>query len=243
MLLINFVKFGKIKGKPYICSGSNSTIREKSRTAILLCCHRGAPPKDVAKIIQFVVMTKQLGNFLSIINKTKCIMDKKERFSVAYEHLRHKGVIKTQQDLADRLGSTSQNIGQALRGNPKVLTFLAAYPDIFSMSWMFTGKGTMLLNDPQPKQSAHTYTLPEQVPDMAANSAPLSDRDLLAATYAELIRLSDSFHAYQSRTESKLRELESLLAPLAPSSPSSSPSSPPNVSPNSSTANQKNDIT
>lgn len=176
-------------------------------------------------------------------------MDKKERFSVAYEHLRHKGVIKTQQDLADRLGSTSQNIGQALRGNPKVLTdkfllrFLTAFPDIFSMSWMFTGKGTMLLNEPQPKQSAHTYTLPEQVPDMAANSAPLSDRDLLAATYAELIRLSDSFRAYQSRTESKLRELESLLAHLAPSSPSSSPSSSPNVSPHSSNDNQKNDIT
>ena len=81
------------------------------------------------------------------------------------------------------------------------------------------------------------------MPDMAANSAPLSDRDLLAATYAELIRLSDSFRAYQSRTESKLRELESLLANLAPSSPSSSPSSSPNVSPHSSNDNQKNDIT
>lgn len=172
-------------------------------------------------------------------------MNKKDRFCAAYEHLRHIDKIRTQQDLADVIGSTSQNVSRALSGNPKVLTdnfllrFLTAYPDIFSMSWMFTGKGTMLLNDPQPKQSAHTYTLPEQLPDMAANSAPLSDRDLLAATYAELIRLSDSFRAYQSRTESKLRELESLLAHLAPSSPSSSP----NVSPHSSNDNQKNDIT
>lgn len=172
-------------------------------------------------------------------------MNKKDRFCAAYEHLRHIDKIRTQQDLADVIGSTSQNVSRALSGNPKVLTdnfllrFLTAYPDIFSMSWMFTGKGTMLLNEPQPKQSAHTYTLPEQVPDMAANSAPLSDRDLLAATYAELIRLSDSFRAYQSRTESKLRELESLLAHLAPSSPSSSP----NVSPHSSNENQKNDIT
>ena len=172
-------------------------------------------------------------------------MNKKDRFCAAYEHLRHIDKIRTQQDLADVIGSTSQNVSRALSGNPKVLTdnfllrFLTAYPDIFSMSWMFTGKGTMLLNEPQPKQSAHTYTLPEQVPDMAANSAPLSDRDLLAATYAELIRLSDSFRAYQSRTESKLRELESLLAHLAPSSPSSSP----NVSPHSSNATQKNDIT
>ena len=172
-------------------------------------------------------------------------MNKKDRFCAAYEHLRHIDKIRTQQDLADVIGSTSQNVSRALSGNPKVLTdnfllrFLTAYPDIFSMSWMFTGKGTMLLNEPQPKQSAHTYTLPEQVPDMAATSAPLSDRDLLAATYAELIRLSDSFRAYQSRTESKLRELESLLAHLAPSSPSSSP----NVSPHSSNDNQKNDIT
>ena len=172
-------------------------------------------------------------------------MSKKDRFCAAYENLRHIDKIRTQQALADVIGSTSQNVSRALSGNTKELTdnillrFLTAYPDIFSMSWMFTGKGTMLLNEPQPKQSAHTYTLPEQVPDMAANSAPLSDRDLLAATYAELIRLSDSFRAYQSRTESKLRELESLLAHLAPPSPSS----PPNVSPHSSNDNQKNDIT
>ena len=176
-------------------------------------------------------------------------MDKKERFSVAYEHLRHTGVIKTQQDVANKMGSTSQNVGQALKGHPKVLTdnfllrFLTAFPDIFSMSWMFTGKGTMLLNEPQPSPPVRTYTLPEQLPDMAAEAAPLSDRDLLAATYTALVRLSDSFRAYQSRTESKLRELESLLAHLAPTSPSSSPSSSPNVSPHSTDEENKNNIT
>ena len=164
-------------------------------------------------------------------------MDKKERFSVAYEHLRHTGVIKTQQDVANKMGSTSQNVGQALKGHPKVLTdnfllrFLTAFPDIFSMSWMFTGKGTMLLNEPQPSPPVRTYTLPEQVPDIAAEAAPLSDRDLLAATYTALVRLSDSFRAYQQRTESKLRELESLLAQLSPSHP--------NVSPHLSDDNQK----
>ena len=164
-------------------------------------------------------------------------MDKKERFSVAYEHLRHTGVIKTQQDVANKMGSTSQNVGQALKGHPKVLTdnfllrFLTAFPDIFSMSWMFTGKGTMLLNEPQPSPPVRTYTLPEQVPDMAAEAAPLSDRDLLAATYTALVRLSDSFRAYQQRTESKLRELESLLAQLSSSNP--------NVSPHSTDDNQK----
>ena len=96
---------------------------------------------------------------------------------------------------------------------------------------MFTGKGSMLLNEPQPSPPVRTYTLPEQSPDIAAEAAPLSDRDLLAATYTALIRLSDSFRAYQSRTESKLRELESLLAQFSPSNT--------NVSPHSSDDNQK----
>ena len=106
-------------------------------------------------------------------------MNKKDRFCAAYEHLRHIDKIRTQQDLADIIGSTSQNVSRALSGNPKVLTdnfllrFLTAFPDTFSMSWMFTGKGTMLLNDSQPKQSAQTYKLPDQLPEMAADSAPL----------------------------------------------------------------------
>lgn len=160
-------------------------------------------------------------------------MNKKDRFCAAYEHLRHIDKIRTQQDLADIIGSTSQNVSRALSGNPKVLTdnfllrFLTAFPDTFSMSWMFTGKGTMLLNDPQPKQSAQTYTLPEQLPEMAAESAPLTDRDLLAATYTSLVRLSDSFREYQSRTEAKLRVIESLLAHLDPSLLSSSPDASP----------------
>lgn len=165
-------------------------------------------------------------------------MDKKTRFNAAYDYLLSIGRAHKQKDIAVAMSSTEANISQALKGHPKVLTdnfllrFLTAYPDIFSMSWMFTGKGSMLLNEPQPSPPVRTYTLPEQVPDIAAEAAPLSDRDLLAATYTALMRLSDSFRAYQSRTESKLRELESLLAQL-------SPSSSPNVSPHSSDENQK----
>lgn len=161
-------------------------------------------------------------------------MNKKDRFCAAFEHLRHIDKIRTQQDLADVIGSTSQNVSRALSGDPKALTdrfllrFLTAYPDIFSMPWMFTGKGTMLLNDSQPKQSARAYTLSDQSPEMASESAPLTDRDLLAATYTSLSRLSDSFRAYQLRTEAKLRVMESLLTHL---DPTYTPSTPPDVSP------------
>ena len=161
-------------------------------------------------------------------------MDKTKRFNAVFEHLRHKSIIKTQKDLADKIGGTSQNVSLALSGNPRALTdnflmrILVAFPDIFSTRWLMTGEGQMLLNDSQPKQSARTYTLPEESPERAAESAPLTDRDLLAATYTALARLSDSFRAYQLRTEAKLRVMESLLHHL---DPTYTPTSLPDVSP------------
>lgn len=156
-------------------------------------------------------------------------MDKKERFYAAYEHLLSLGRVHKQKDVATAMGSTEGNISQAMKGNPKVLTdrflmrFIQAFPDIFSMQWLFTGDGTMLINDSAPAQAQHPrpYKLPEMPPVMAAEAAPLSDRDLLVATYTTLVRLSDSFRDYQSRTESRIRELESLISQLLP-----------NVSPN-----------
>lgn len=157
-------------------------------------------------------------------------MDKKERFYAAYEHLLSLGRVHKQKDVATAMGSTEGNISQAMKGNPKVLTdrflmrFIQAFPDIFSMQWLFTGDGSMLINDSAPAQAQHPrpYQLPDDHPVMAAEAAPLSDRDLLVATYTTLVRLSDSFRDYQSRTESRIRELESLISQLLP-----------NVSPNS----------
>ena len=157
-------------------------------------------------------------------------MDKKERFYAAYEHLLSLGRVHKQKDVATAMGSTEGNISQAMKGNPKVLTdrflmrFIQAFPDIFSMQWLFTGDGSMLINDSAPAQAQHPrpYQLPDDHPVMAAEAAPLSDRDLLVATYTTLVRLSDSFRDYQSRTESRIRDLESLISQLLP-----------NVSPNS----------
>lgn len=178
--------------------------------------------------------------FILIINL--CLMDKKERLNAAYEHLRHIDAIRTQKDVAEKMSSTSQNVSQALQGNPKVLTdrflmrFLTAFPDIFSMQWLFTGDGTMLINDSAPtsahESASRPYSLPDMPPVMAAEAAPLSDRDLLVATYTTLVRLSDSFRDYQSRTESRIRELESLISQLLP-----------NVSPNSNSNNSNNNAT
>ena len=169
-------------------------------------------------------------------------MDKKERFYAAYEHLLSLGRVHKQKDVATAMGSTEGNISQAMKGNPKVLTdrflmrFIQAFPDIFSMQWLFTGDGTMLINDSAPtsahESASRPYSLPDMPPVMAAEAAPLSDRDLLVATYTTLVRLSDSFRDYQSRTESRIRELESLISQLLP-----------NVSPNSNSNNSNNNAT
>ena len=169
-------------------------------------------------------------------------MDRKSRFSAAIDYLMSIGRVHKQKDVAMTMASTEANISQALRGNPKVLTdnfllrFLSAYPDIFSMSWMFHGTGSMLINDSAPTQAqaqpTRSYQLPDDAPVMAAEAAPLSDRDLLVATYTTLVRLADSFRDYQSRTESRIRELESLISQLLP-----------NVSPNSNNINPNSNAT
>ena len=161
-------------------------------------------------------------------------MSKEDRFNAVIDHLMSIGRVHKQKDIASALACTETTVSQARKGVERALTdnflmrFLIAFPDIFSTRWLMTGEGEMLLNDSQPKQSAQTYTLPELLPEMAAESAPLSDRDLLAATYTSLSRLSDSFRAYQLRTEAKLRVMESLLHHL---DPTYTPSSTPNVSP------------
>lgn len=152
-------------------------------------------------------------------------MDKKERLNAAYEHLRHIDAIRTQKDVADKMSSTSQNVSQALQGNPKVLTdrflmrFLTAFPDIFSMSWLFNGTGSMLINDTEPVQQRRTYSIPEDTAVFASESSPLSERDLLVAIYSTVSRLADSFRDYQSRTDLRLHQLELLVAHLTNVSP------------------------
>lgn len=153
-------------------------------------------------------------------------MDKKERFSAAFEHLRHIGVIKTQTDAAKIMGSTSQNIGRALSGNPKVLTdkfllrFITAFPDIFSMSWLITGDGSMLLSGSTAahnKQEPYHARIEES--EVAAESLPLSDRDYLVSTYTMLAHLADTIRDFQRLTDARLREIEHRLSILPNVSP------------------------
>ena len=180
----------------------------------------------VAKIIRNLFMCKKFAVYLIFFNKKFLLMDKKSRFNAAIDHLMSIGRIHKQKDIAEAMQSTEGNVSLARKGNPKVLTdnflmrFLMAFPDIFSMQWLFTGSGTMLINDSAsasaPVSNSPSYAIPDLPPVMAAEPTPLTDRDLLAATYTTLVRLADSFRDYQSRTESRIRELESLISQLLP---------------------------
>lgn len=90
-------------------------------------------------------------------------MNKKERLTAAYNHLRGSGAAKTQKDVADAMHATPSNVSSALKGVESVLTdsflsrFCAAYPQ-FSREWIMDGKGAMLIDDYKPKEpGVRTY--------------------------------------------------------------------------------------
>lgn len=82
-------------------------------------------------------------------------MNRKDRFTEAYHYLKSIGRITTQNDVANRMGTTQPNVSSALAGRAAVLTdnflrrFNEAFGDIFQISWLTTGEGEML-RSPQP---------------------------------------------------------------------------------------------
>lgn len=77
-------------------------------------------------------------------------MERKERFGKAYQHLKAVGAIRTQNDVAERMGSTQPNVSSALKGVDAVLTdkfirrFNDAFGNMFQTEWLLTGNGQML---------------------------------------------------------------------------------------------------
>ena len=76
-------------------------------------------------------------------------MDKKERLNQAVRYLKFKGVIRTQEDIAQRMKAGRGNISSALAGKESVLTdnfiarFCATFKEI-SYTWLLLGEGDML---------------------------------------------------------------------------------------------------
>jgi len=78
-------------------------------------------------------------------------MNRKERLNEAVNYLKFKGIVKTHEDIANKMGASRPNVSSALSGKEGVLTdnfisrFCAAFPGI-SYSWLLLGVGDMLSN-------------------------------------------------------------------------------------------------
>lgn len=75
--------------------------------------------------------------------------DRAKRLNEAFNYLRYSGLIATQKDVSDALGSSPSNISKALKGDERVLTdnFIVRFSEAFSeisSRWLLTGEGDML---------------------------------------------------------------------------------------------------
>ena len=81
------------------------------------------------------------------------MITKQERLKMVYSHLRSIGVVHTITDFAEAMGRKRPGVSSALNGNEIYLTdelFNAVYlawPDIFSLKWLQSGEGEMLVED------------------------------------------------------------------------------------------------
>lgn len=112
-------------------------------------------------------------NILSLFSITNIIptfMEKVERFNMAFEYLKSRGILHSQKDVALVMKSSETNISRAFNGNPKYLTdnFLRRFCKIFGTfineSWLIDEEGLML------KSTIHELADPDMF-------KPLSEKD------------------------------------------------------------------
>ena len=89
-----------------------------------------------------------------------------DRLNIAFTYLKNKGMLKTQQELADRMESNKSSVSAAMNGNETYLTdnflvrFNGAFNGMFSLVWLMTGEGEMLAG----AQSSVSGTRVPQIP-------------------------------------------------------------------------------
>lgn len=101
------------------------------------------------------------------------LQDKRKRFEVAYDTIRHRGLAFKHEEVAKKMGASRSNVTSALNGSEKVLTdrflkrFNAAFGGIFNDEWLITGEGEMLSGEHKIEhvsvtddKAYYTYLLP-----------------------------------------------------------------------------------
>lgn len=131
-------------------------------------------------------------------------MNKNNRLADAIRYLQGKGIVKTQRDVAIKMGSTPPNVSSALKGVESVLTdkflyrFNAAFGGIFNDEWLVTGNGEMLSGEHkvEPISAAddkayYTYLLPMSaaggsLAGFPADGAKLEDCERVVSPIADV---------------------------------------------------------
>lgn len=82
--------------------------------------------------------------------------ERQKRFLMAFNYLRQEGIITSQKDLVEMMGTNKATISSALNGREGYLTdrfiykFNNSVNNIFDITWLLTGNGTMLVNGDMP---------------------------------------------------------------------------------------------
>lgn len=90
-------------------------------------------------------------------------MNKKDRFLFAYGYVVEKYLIKNQTEVAEKMGSTQQNVSAARKGNIKVLTdsflkrFNNAFDNTFNIDWLLYGEGEPFANSDDGREYIEEY--------------------------------------------------------------------------------------
>lgn len=127
---------------------------------------------------------------------------KQDRLKQVYEHLRANFGIHTQIDFANAIRITRPALSSAMNGNDAYLTknlfqkICAAFPNIFNLDYLLTGKGQLLNNEGEEQNT---------------NPSPVQPTVDLLELYAQRIRLVDDLRASLKEELAEVRAIRDEL--------------------------------
>lgn len=92
-------------------------------------------------------------------------MERKDRIKKAFKHLVFNDIVKSQAELADKMGINKASVSLAMNGDERYTTdnfmrnLCATFPNIFNLQWLLREEGDMLVETSQPKQPMPEYDL------------------------------------------------------------------------------------
>lgn len=153
---------------------------------------------------------------------------RKQRLMEVYGHLRHHYPIHSKKDLAAAIHMTQPAIYSAFGGNEKYLTdsffrkICAAFPDAFSIEYLLTGTGSLLLHPDSHFVLSEEPTTPSTLkehrePTLPMTPAPSWADDLIAILSQQVKENEDlNRELHRSITEAKglCADLQKLIHTL-----------------------------